>query len=99
MLLPMSIKVGPYDYQVEYVDSFPDGRWGETEHHTLTIRLAIDQAAGQERDTVLHELLHAVWSSMDIGKPKSEEKVVHRLSTGLLAVLRDNPDLVRYFCD
>jgi len=50
----------------------------------------------EEQDTVLHEVLHGVWATMDIGLPKHEEHVVRKLATGLLLVLQQNPELTQY---
>lgn len=53
----------------------------------------------EEADTVLHEIMHAIWWLMAIGKPKTEEQVVRPLATGLTQVFQDNPALVQYLTE
>ena len=53
-----------------------------------------DQA---ERDTVLHEALHAVWSQTGLQKAFTEEQqedVIWQLTPRLFALLKDNPDFL-----
>lgn len=49
-----------------------------------------------ERDTVLHEALHAVFRQQGREYTKAEERFVTALAPGLLAVIRHNPRLIRY---
>lgn len=58
-----------------------------------------------QRDTVLHEVLHAVsehsglrYALQDRTTPMPEEELMQHLDTGLLGVLRDNPALVAWLC-
>lgn len=64
------------------------------------VRIASGQHIQQQRDTLLHELLHIIWSEIGIGEvdPKdlTEERVIRPLATAIIAALRDNPALVRY---
>ena len=46
-----------------------------------------------EQDTILHEVLHAIDHSMDT---KCSEKQIAGLATGLLSVLKDNPEFLKY---
>ena len=47
-------------------------------------------------DTLLHELLHAVWFFGNLGKKEKEERVVSIMGTGLNAIFANNPELLRY---
>jgi hypothetical protein len=64
------------------------------------IRVATGQHPQQERDTVLHEVMHGIFSetalTMDFKEDEDEEKIVRRLTTGLLQVLRENPELTKF---
>jgi len=58
---------------------------------------------GQEQDTVLHELLHAIWrqTHLDTKYPDEDadskgELIIQTLAPRLLALIRDNPKLVAY---
>lgn len=47
----------------------------------------------QQADTLIHEVLHAIWRSRGLPDRATEEEAVNRLASGLATVLRDNPDL------
>lgn len=58
-----------------------------------------DMPADQQRQTLLHEVLHAVFDNgiatlLCDGKDDLDELIVQMLTEPLLAVLRDNPDLL-----
>ena len=65
--------------------------FGHVNHHSLTIELQSDQAEAQKRDTLLHEVIHAIDFAVHL---ELKERHVHALAAGLLCVLRDNPELV-----
>lgn len=54
----------------------------------------------QVRDCVLHEVFHAIFSetglTVDFKEDEDEEKIVRRMATAVLAVLRENPALVKF---
>lgn len=105
--MPSSIDVGPFMYTVES-DELDLLRTSKAEHEILLghcdeaklqILVDLEQAAGQLRDTLLHEALHAVFAQLglddELGQAK-EEMVIRRLSPALLALLRRNPQLVSF---
>lgn len=58
-------------------------------------------APAQLRDAVLHELLHAVWYASALDQKYTstdEEDAIWTLTPLILALLRDNPKLVKYLC-
>jgi hypothetical protein len=74
-----------------------DDAVGKCKPEACQIWVAKDQHAQQQRDTLLHEILHGVWSEMGITedvKEEQEETVVRRMGTGLLYVIRHNPELL-----
>jgi len=66
---------------------------GESDFDRCLIVHTVNECEQQRRDTLLHEIIHAVSDSI---KLKLKEKQVHALACALLAVLRDNPELVEY---
>lgn len=46
-----------------------------------------------QAETLIHEILHALWHYMGLPEKAPEERVVEALSLGLATVLRDNPEL------
>jgi len=57
------------------------------------------QARGQLRDTLMHEVMHGVFSESGLGTEikgeDEEETIVRRLTTGFLQVLRANPKFTK----
>lgn len=110
--LPAAIIVGPYRYEVT-ADELARLRVEHAEQKVLSghsdhdaLRINVDTgpavAADTSRDTVLHEVLHAIaflsGLSSDWGTQR-EEEIVRRLSPLLLDVLRRNPALVAYLLE
>jgi hypothetical protein len=75
-------------------------------------RVLIDDQLGkdQERETVLHELMHAIFYATgthhyleaiekDTDYKELEEKVIQPVSARVLELLRDNPKLVAYLLE
>ena len=54
------------------------------------------QSIESKRDTILHEVIHAISDEMGL---HMKEAQVKGCATGLLATLRDNPGLVRFITD
>ena len=94
LTLPNWIKIGPYDCEVKFVRiEEGEGRLGDYSSRTNMIR--IDSSMSDRRrivETLLHEVLHAIYYSYTLSPGDGEERVVSVLSTGLAAVLRDNPE-------
>ena len=67
--------------------------FGDTIHPQLRIRVDSEMSLQQTRDTLLHEIIHAI--EKELGLTMSE-KTVKQLSTTLLAVLRGNPSLMTF---
>lgn len=92
--LPATLRVGPFVYAVvraAVVRADDDTRLhGQINFQTLVIRVSAGLAPMQERETLLHEAIHAIDHAARIGLT---EKQVSRLSMGLLAALLDNPAL------
>lgn len=106
---PKKVKVGPHDYVIEKMTtdlvqaSNAVGACLEVESKII---YDPGQSQGQVRDTILHELLHAVWGQTYMDKkyddnaPDSEgELMIHELAPRILALLRDNPALVKFLTE
>lgn len=95
--VPTTITVGPHTYKVVIVPGGilgDAGNAGHCAHHSLTIAIDDAQAPSQVADTLLHELVHAMLVTVDLGD--DEERVALILGPALLLLLRSNPDLVNY---
>lgn len=68
-------------------------RWGECNYENGLIRLDPRLKANPENllNTMVHEILHAIWDQMFIGDDSNEERDVTCVANALAGVLRDNP--------
>ncbi|ATS93376.1 hypothetical protein HOS41_gp15 [Ralstonia phage DU_RP_I] len=86
-------------FRVSYKDDL-DGDLGYCEPTKCKIEIENGQHPVEEADTVLHEVLHAVFYLMDIGlSAEEEEHVVRKVVTGLTQVFQDNPRLLAYLAN
>lgn len=93
---PKRVKVGSRYYDIEYVASVDaDDSLGECDYLPQKCLIKEGQAFEGERDSVIHELFHAVDENQ---QTDLKEKQVHMLASGVLTLLRDNPKLVSYLC-
>lgn len=94
------MRVGPYLFTIEYRDEVSDSEpdlFGLTIPRDQRILISTRQTQLSEQDTVLHELLHAVFYTSGLFKDvDNEERVVTTISTWLLMVLHDNQALTRF---
>ena len=94
--IPQVLQIIGKPYQVLIVPLLDEGlNVGEMSEHHQAITMAAGQTFENERDTLLHEILHAIEERLQL---KMREKQVALLATGLLQVLRENPKLVAYLC-
>jgi hypothetical protein len=100
MTVPGKVKIGGQSWRVKVGPIHTDDGdylYGRTVPRRLLIQVAADQAAAQARDTMLHEILHAVVSNTALGMSDAdEEQLIRTVTPWLLAVLRDNPDLTGF---
>jgi hypothetical protein len=96
MNCPSVIKVLGKPYSVTYVLEMEDDDVGDIDSAKLEIKLVEGQAFEAERDTALHEVIHAVDFGVCGGL---KEPQVHALATGLLQVLRENPKFTKYLTE
>lgn len=83
-------------YRIEVTQDVSDEELGrcETTHQKLMINER--QGACSIRDTVLHEISHALFYLMNLKDDCSEEDFVSRFSTGLRSVMIENKALSKW---
>ncbi len=99
MKRPTKIKVINFDFTIEwYHRGIENGasKFGWTDICKQEIYISDDLNPLKTADTLMHELLHALNWVFDIEDDTKEESVARRLSSGLLAIWRDNPELFQY---
>ena len=106
-MIPESVQVGPYVYTIvsdaariaECEKEAHEELFGMTVHKSLEIILHPDAVDMVIRETLLHEVLHAVLYNTGISDrmtEKTEEHLVRALSPALFVLLRDNKKFLGY---
>ena len=91
---PSDVEILGKTWRLELVESnLETGKLGEMRQGACRMKIISGQDPQQERDTVLHEIIHAVFS--EIGYSPQEE-VIQSLTSVLYGVLLKNPQLVDY---
>jgi hypothetical protein len=99
---PDHIRVMGRDYSVVWEDDILLGtdNLGRTYSQQCAIAVRTGQHPVEEADTLLHEVMHAVWYCMSISEGGAdEESVVRRMASGMMQVFMDNGHLLKYFAD
>jgi Zn-dependent peptidase ImmA (M78 family) len=101
-LRPKVVRVNGKNYQVLFNEKNPLVEYanhGYCDNAKQVIHIEGEQTPFEECDTVIHELLHAVWSQMSLTDldEQLEERIVRALGTGLTGLFSDNPSLLDYY--
>lgn len=94
---PSAVRIIGKSWSVTYAESsdLPD-EFGHCDRFRQAIKVDKDAHDEQQRDTLLHEVLHALDHELDT---KLSERQIRLTATGLLCVLRENPRLLAYLID
>lgn len=91
MIIPKSIKVGPYNYAIEFktpiLSDNNERLSGQCRHTELRILIDPDAAPAYQFETFVHEAMHAI---DHVAHADIDEDAVSRISTVLAAFLLDN---------
>jgi hypothetical protein len=71
------------------------GSHGQCDSTKGIISVCVDDEPLRVLDTLLHEILHAIWAEYGLGENEPEERAVSVLATGFTQVMHDNPQLQR----
>ena len=97
--MPKKIKVGGFVYSVSELDRIAArarGKWGETDRRAFKIDIDEDCPEPRRQEVLLHEVFHCIFDAWNIKPTDDEERTVEALAMGILTVLKDNPDFVRW---
>jgi hypothetical protein len=103
MKLPSKVKVGWCDYEIvdwNHHDAIGARRRGEQCDVSKQIR--VDTHLGNQAaiaETLLHEILHAIYCIFTIGQQDDDERITQITSHGLATVIRDNPDVFAWIAE
>lgn len=97
--LPPSVKIGYSRYTI--VDWAPRAsisadRYGECDITCREIRVSTVQGWSKAANTLLHEILHAVWYHQALHDSDDQERCVTSFANGLSMVWVDNPDVIAW---
>lgn len=98
-LRPKQVRVMGKVYKIVWVQdcTIEHENLGQCDHKKMTIAVQDHQPLVEEADTLLHEILHAIWYQMSINcGPMDEEPIVRRMTSGFMQVFLDNPELLKY---
>jgi hypothetical protein len=100
MARPRKVKVFNLDYKVKTADSYAAvaaDAWGWLDTTRFTIYIRPDCPRQQVRETLLHEVIHAINNAVQVEDTKNQdEAIATRLTSGLLTVFRQNPKLLKW---
>lgn len=92
------VKIGPVDYEIKIFPERIKNQYGACVYAHQIIYLSQDMKHQVASDTLLHEVLHAIWHEAGIEHNEIliEETVVRNVATWLRMVFVDNPQLVKF---
>lgn len=95
--VPKHARLFGIDISINKVPILDDGaNVGEFDETLNAVNYIEGQEFFTERDTILHEFVHAIEKKYQL---KMREKQVMMMASGMLELLRNNPQLVKYLCD
>lgn len=92
MNLPKNIRIGSADYEISINDRLAsrDGVWGLVDYGSSTIEIEEGISLSKTRETLAHEMAHAIIHEAGIRDLEEEEEYVTAIGPVLAMVLRDN---------
>lgn len=107
-MFPRSLKIWGHKYKVvqqkdpriyDGVNNPPVLGFFSGNEQLICVKKALEKKPPQQAEILLHEVLHGVayHSNVFEGMRDKEEHVVDTLATGIILILKDNPDLIEYF--
>lgn len=91
---PQQLRIYGFDYTIDWNASrelMADGNWGQTDSFSNTIKVDGQASLQRQRETLLHEVLHAASYVLTSDNQPSEAQI-KALAIGLFQTIRDTPD-------
>lgn len=95
MQLPISLSIVGREVPVLVVEELPN-QLGEFNYTDYVIKIKSGQHPLAEADTLLHECFHAIDDCFQLNM---SERQVYCLAVGVLALLRDNKNMLPYLTE
>ena len=96
--IPKQLKIGGKLVKIELItrkQMEEEGIWGCYFPLENKILLCAESDPDQVLDTLLHEVLHAIFSCWNIKPEDDEERTVHTLASALQAIYTDNDHFLK----
>lgn len=93
MIIPEKVKILHLDYDVSLADNIHDrggDLLGQVDFLCQKIRLNAGASEEQKRETLLHEIIHAMDEKFRIGL---KERQVEQLGVAIYNLVKDNPEM------
>lgn len=91
-----TVKISGIDYTIGGFDTDVDRNlMGRLSYDVAQIYIRNDLPIDKKYETLLHEVMHAVYMNAGLQPGDEEEKVVTALSSGIYQFLKDNKDVFR----
>ena len=91
-----TINIAGISYSVESFETDVDRNlMGRLAYDTAQIYVRKDLPIDKKLETLLHEVIHAVYMNAGLQPGDDEEKIVTALSSGIYQFLKDNKDVYR----
>ena len=94
--IPKYVEIIGLKYSVVISTEMSEEELGRCDYNNQKILISKHQASDTMRDTLLHEIIHAVHWLMGLGDNSTEEEFTSRTTTGLRSVMLQNPEVVNY---
>jgi len=94
-MLPTSLSIVGREVPVKVVDELPS-QLGEYSYEDYSIKIKSGQHPLAAVDTLLHECIHAIDDCFQL---KMSERQVYCVTVGVIALLRDNRDMLAYLTE
>lgn len=96
--LPPAVRVGPHDIRFATLGTADAKRnYGTFVPSEQEIQLQREYSSGSmAAETVLHELMHAIFAVASVQAKQGEEHIVSVVATYLAQIVRDNPEFVAW---
>ena len=92
-MIPAFLMILGKRWEVVMVDGGEADDYGQCIYDHCRIEIRRTQCQQQMQDTLLHEATHAIDHTLH---NDLTERQVHRVASGTLALLRDNPELIGF---
>lgn len=100
MGLPEVLRIGAFDFSVRELTELEvekNGCWGHLDTDIFELAYAPHSPPQRQVETVLHECMHGLLRGYSGElKPELEERIVKTLGMGLMALIRDNPEMIAW---